>query len=169
MVSGSQPILPLCVCHHTALARRTIPRPSELLARLTRVYDLGKEMKMADGRPLYKTGKGGMQATHKSIVREVTRGHVSDSPSIELYRVQKRNEHGWNVYSVARGSSAVEGFHFHVTAFMLCFSHCLHTFLVTSSVSPPPTPHPTPHPTSACTYTCVCTAQIDVAGFPRWS
>ena len=94
--------------------RRQIPKPSVLAARLERVVCYGRSLKMADGRPLFRAGKGGMEATHRNVLKEVRRGHVSDSPDIELYRVIKRNERGWNVYSVARGSSALEGFHLHV-------------------------------------------------------
>lgn len=94
--------------------RRTIPPPSLLAARLHRVIKYGQALKMADGRPLYKSGKGGMARVHKLIIKEVLDGHVSDSPNIELYRLLKQNEKGWNVYAVARGSSALEGFHRHL-------------------------------------------------------
>ena len=67
-----------------------------------------------------------MALTHRAILKEVAGGHVSDSPGIELYRVVKRNERGWNVYSVARGSSALEGFHMHVSGPLLIAQAATH-------------------------------------------
>jgi len=45
--------------YFTKHCRRSIPPPAILAARLQRVYDLFKDAKLANGRPLYNTKKGG--------------------------------------------------------------------------------------------------------------
>jgi hypothetical protein len=51
---------------------------------------------------------------HRNIPKEVVRGHVSDSPKIELYTAIRTHESGYSIFSVARGSSALEGWHRHL-------------------------------------------------------
>ena len=94
--------------------RRRIPKPSELAARLQAVIEIGRKLRTADNQPLFKAGKTGTEATHRNVLKEVVRGHVSDSPKIELYTAIRTHESGFTIFSVARGSSALEGWHRHL-------------------------------------------------------
>ena len=103
--------------------RRYIPKPSVLAARMQRVFEIGKEMKLKDGRPLYKQDpKDGTAALHDRIMKTVQMGYLSDSPGVQLYYRIRKTTKGWTQYKCARGSSALEGWHFHLRSALQGFT-----------------------------------------------
>lgn len=74
--------------------RRHIPCPSILAERMQRVYELGKQMVLPDGRSLFRDGRDGTESVHSRIMRDVLLGRVSDSPGIEMYVLIRRHDKG---------------------------------------------------------------------------
>jgi 3'-5' exonuclease len=103
--------------YYVSRCRRSIPSPAVLAARMQSVFELFKEKKMANGKPLFRQRRGreaGMEEVHLNCLGHVLRGCVSDPPDMPMYYHSKTRKNGLPVYRTVRGTSQLEGFHYHV-------------------------------------------------------
>eukprot|EP00951_Prasinocladus_malaysianus_P016893 scaffold132287_cov33-Prasinocladus_malaysianus.AAC.1 len=103
--------------------RRAIPPPQQLAARLQAVHDIFLDVKMSNGKLLYRNREGpqsSMAEEHRSIMTHVLSGCVSDHPNIPLYcSLGEPLSHvaaSLPRHLYFRGSSQLEGFHRHLVA-----------------------------------------------------
>ena len=93
--------------------RRVVPKPSELAHRVESVYRVFTGKGTAKHGLLFKDGKDGTAAVHANVMDIILGGYASDF-SNDLYNECSVDQHGLQQYTCSRGSSPLEGFHFHL-------------------------------------------------------
>ena len=103
------------------VCRRAIPPPIRLAARLQAVYDVFQHAEMSNGKKLFKSRQGrtsSMEEEHKSIIRHVLSGCVSDHPDVPLYCSLTASPGAVSAalprHKCYRGSPQLEGLHRHL-------------------------------------------------------
>jgi len=101
--------------------RRSIPRPKLLEAELRKVVDLYANcIDAATGKQLFtdKTWR-----VFRSTIKHIRKGCLSDHPDLNYYFLSRVTKDGRRVYYTIRGTSQLEGYHFHLRSLVAQASH----------------------------------------------
>lgn len=90
--------------------RRFVPRPSVLAHRVQSVYRVFEGKEAAGHGPLFKEATA---VEHAKVMDIILGGYASDWCS-EMYNECSVDQYGLSQHTSVRGSSALEGFHFHL-------------------------------------------------------
>lgn len=93
--------------------KRFVPKPSELAHRVESVFRVFQGKGTAQHGLLFKGGKDGTEAVHAKVMSIILGGYASDLDG-GVYHECSIDQFGLRKYAGNRGSSALEGFHFHL-------------------------------------------------------